>query len=301
MIRRAVCLLMLCAGAARAQGEPQEVPEAPEEPAPAAEPDEAPPPPEPAPPPTQPAPPPPGPYYPYPPYPYPPPYGVPPGYPPPPYYWAPPGEQPATPPKPRPRYPSDSAVRTWPFIDVLVGGINMENRLQHFLSLGIAAGVFLGDIVRVAPQVSMFSSEADDDLQPFESSDTIPADFQPEPSESASVLYGGSLGFALISRQSFAFSPGVIYLRTDVSDYGSFLGVSLPFEWVSNEGARFGFVVDIGRAFGGSVRASCFGSSVPGDCDPGEVREFDREAGAAFYSHFQMGWGFNHPPPDNPE
>ena len=293
MIRRAVCLLILYTSAALAQAEPPPQPEAPE---PAPEPTEPPPPAEPA----APGQPPPGPYYPYPPYPYPPPYGVPPGYPPPPYYWSPP-EQSAAPPKPRPRYPSDSAVRTWPFFDVLVGGINMENRLQHFLALGLEAGVFLGDIVRLAPQISMFSSEADDDLQPFESSDTIPADFQPEPSESASLLYGGSLGFALISRQSFVFSPGLKYLRTDVSDYGSFLGVSLPFEWVSNEGARFGFVVDIGRAFGGSVRGTCFGSSVPASCDPGEVREFDREAGAAFYSHFQMGWGFNHPPPESSE
>lgn len=284
-------------------------PAEPEAPAPPeAEPAEPPQPP-PAPPPTHPPAPPPAPpagYVPpayppapgwgYPQYPYPPPYGVPPGYPPPGYYGVPPAEMPPS--RPRARHPDDSAARTWPFVDVLIGGVNLEHRLQHFLALGLEVGVFLGDVVRVAPQISMFSSEADDEVQSFDPDLSLPQGFQPESSESASILYGGSLGFAAVSRESFVFSPGVVFLRTDVGDYGNFLGISLPFEWVSHEGARYGFAVDVGRAFGGSLRGTCVDSGLSPPCDPGEVREFDREAGAAFYAHFQMGWGFNHPKPE---
>jgi hypothetical protein len=102
----------------------------------------------------------------------------------------------------------------------------------------------------------------------------------------------------VISRQNFVLAPGVLFLRTDVADYGSFLALHAPFDWVTNDGARVGFAVGIGRSFGGSVRAECFDTGFnPPECDPGEKREFNREAGAGFYAHFQLGWGFNHPEP----
>jgi hypothetical protein len=199
----------------------------------------------------------------------------------------------------KPRYPADSAVQTSPFIDVLVGGINQERRFNHFLAFGLQAGLFAGGILRIAPQISMFTSEPDDTFgDDFDFDEGLPAGFFADRSESPAILWGGSLGVAVLSRQTFVFSPGLLALRTDVADYGTFVALNAPFEWVTDDGARVGFTVAFGRAMGGSVRATCtqtFGAPAP--CDTGEVREFDREAGAAFYAHFQLGWGFNHPKP----
>jgi hypothetical protein len=97
---------------------------------------------------------------------------------------------------------------------------------------------------------------------------------------------------AAIVRPSFVFSPGIALLRADVEDYGTFLGLSLPFEWVTNEGIRLGFEVDIGRAFGGEVHSRC--GTPP--CNAGPESSIDRPSRQAFYAHFQFGWGFNHPP-----
>jgi len=67
---------------------------------------------------------------------------------------------------------------------------------------------------------------------------------------------------------------------------------------VTDSGLRVGFEVTIGRAFSGTVYATCRTDlGFPGSCEPGEIRAFDREAGAGFYSHFHLGWGFNRPKP----
>jgi hypothetical protein len=272
---------------------PPETPPPPPEQAPPAQPQQAPPQP-----------------YPYP-YGYPPPgYGYPPPgytYPPPGYSYPPPGygyppQYEAPRPRPKPRYPDNAAAQTSPFVDITIGGINMEQRIQHFLVLGAQAGMFLGDIVRIAPQIGLFASEPEDDFsEPFEDTGSLPSGFQSEHSESPSILWGGSVGVAVLSRQNFVLAPGVLFVRTDVADYGSFLALHAPFDWVTNDGARVGFAVGIGRSFGGSVRGTCFDTGFnPPECDPGEKREFDREAGAGFYAHFQLGWGFNHPEPLKP-
>lgn len=85
--------------------------------------------------------------------------------------------------------------------------------------------------------------------------------------------------------------------RANVSDYGSMLTLSMPFEWVTDDGTRFGFEVDIGRAFGGKITARCEFDP----CTPGDEQELDRPAAPAFFAAFQLGWGFNHPPAKYPE
>jgi hypothetical protein len=195
-------------------------------------------------------------------------------------------------------------VQTSPFIDAVVGGVNQERRFTHFLAFGLEAGLFAGGIIRIAPQISMFTSEPDDSFsEDFDFQGDLPNGFFAEPSESPAILWGGSLGIAAISRQSFVFSPGLLALSTDVAAYGTFVALNAPFEWVTDDGARIGFSVAFGRAMGGSVRGVCRdpGFGTPVSCDIGEVREFDREAGAGFYAQFSMGWGFNHPKPLPPE
>lgn len=221
---------------------------------------------------------------------YPPGYG-PPGY----------GPQPAPAPRqPKAHYPDDAATQTSPFLDLLVAGIAQDKRFDHLFNVGMQTGAYLGGRVRVAARFIMLTSEPEDDLAHSSSSfgdDDLPDGFAALASDAPIIVYGGSLGFSVVARRSFAFSPGVIVSRTDKSDYGTFLGMSAPFEWVTDDGARFGFEVGFGRGFGGEVRGRCesFGTVTP--CDPGEERKFDRPSGGAFYAHFQFGWGFNHPEP----
>jgi hypothetical protein len=233
-------------------------------------------------------PPPPYPYAPNP-YPYPYPYPDPNQYP----YAYPPYAYPAPyQPPPKPRYPQDSAVRTGPFVDLLAGGVALEQRFVHFLTLGISAGIYFGGLIRVAPQISIFSSG------PHDNGDgDLPIDFNATQSDSPIILWGGSVGITVISRQTSAFAPGILFLRTDKGAYGSFVGLDFPFDWVTDSGLRIGFSIAVGRSFGGSQRAECINAAGNSPCDPGEVREFDRPAGAGFYSDFHFGWGANHPAP----
>jgi hypothetical protein len=90
-------------------------------------------------------------------------------------------------------------------------------------------------------------------------------------------------------------SPGLMLARTDVGDYGTMLGVSLPFDWVMNSGLRLGLEGGFGRAFGGQRAVSC---STPGAADCNQRPRFeDRDAGLALWLQFQIGFGFNHPAP----
>jgi hypothetical protein len=186
-------------------------------------------------------------------------------------------------------------------LDLLVAGIAQDKRFDHLFNVGMQTGAYLAGRLRVAARFIMLTSEPDDDLAqssaPFENDD-LPDGFVVQASDAPIIVYGGSLGFSVVARRSFAFSPGVIVSRTDKADFGTFLGMSAPFEWVTDDGARFGFEVGFGRGFGGEVRGRCedLGFSQP-PCDVGEERKFDRPSGGAFYAHFQFGWGFNHPEP----
>lgn len=215
-------------------------------------------------------------------------YGYPPGYAyPPPVYYAPE--------RPRPRYPDDAAAQASPFFELLVGGVGWDKRFSQFFNVGMQAGLYLGGRVRVTVRGLLLTSEPNDD---GEYTDRVLTDgFVTEPSDSPSFLYGASLGFAGIARRNFVFSPGIAGWRSDVSDYGSFLGLSLPFEWVTDEGARFGFEFDVGRAFGGTSTAVC---EFSGSCTIGTTQEMDRDSGTAIYGAFQFGWGLNHPEPKLP-
>jgi hypothetical protein len=122
--------------------------------------------------------------------------------------------------------------------------------------------------------------------------------FQPIDSEAPVVVYGGSVGVALIDLPGFVMSPGIYVLRSDVADYGTMLGFALPFEWVTRRGMRVGFDFGIVRSFGGEVQQQCTSFSptgAPATCDPGEVRAFDREGGNGFFANFLIGWAFSQP------
>ena len=211
------------------------------------------------------------------PYPYPYPYPV---YPPPPAYAY--GYYPA-PVLLKPRYPENSAVSSTPFIDALVLGASWENRFSEFLNVGAQVGVYVAGRVRLTLRATIPTDKLNDEYY----SDAY--DGASARSKDASFLYGASAGLVVVSTQNFALSPGVAFARSDVADYGTMLGLSMPLEWVMPNGLRVGFEVDFGRAFAGHTSAYCSTCSVP--------QSRDRPAGTGFMMQFQLGYGFNHPAP----
>jgi hypothetical protein len=227
-------------------------------------------------------------------------YGYPPkgySYPPPGYAYPPPGyayppgyapEPPAPPPPKRP--PHDAASRS-PFFDAMAGAVVEGNRFDDFLLTGAEVGVFVVDRLRLSARILTFLSQNSDN---YSGSGTLGGAYEPQNSKPPSILWGGSAGFAAVSSEGFLLSPGILFMRTDVSDYGSFLGVNVPFEWVYRSGLRLGFEVALGRSFGGTVVEQCYdynytSSSTP--CPQGTKNEISREAGSGFYADFEIGWG----------
>lgn len=228
--------------------------------------------------------------YSYPPPNYPPPgYGYPPpgyGYPPPGYGYPPPGYEAVPEEKPKPKRPPHDAASRSPFFDALAGGTTESDRFSEFLLAGGQVGLFVADRLRLAARFLVFSDQPTDE---YSAESTLGSYYSPRNSSSPTFLWGGSAGFAVVSAPGFVLSPGVLFTRTDVSDYGSFLGVNVPFEWVSESGLRIGFELALGRTFGGTVIEQCY--SYTGGCAQGTTNEIDRKAGAGFYAHFQIGWG----------
>lgn len=175
-----------------------------------------------------------------------------------------------------------------PFFDVTLGGLFLEERFGDPLVVGVQGGAYFGDLVRLSLRAEMPSSEATDQASSrydYQSSYTL-VNVKSEP---ARFVFGGTLGLTVVNTQNFAFSPGVMALRSDVSDYGTVLGVSLPFEWITSRGLRFGLEVDLGRAFGGTTHVTC--TSATGFCPTNDLGDQDRNAGRALGLRFSIGYG----------
>lgn len=176
-----------------------------------------------------------------------------------------------------------------PFFDVTLSGAFYEERFSDPLVVGLQGGAFLGDIVRLSLRAEMPSSDANDQAKErsrYTSSYTL----RSVDAEPARFLFGGTLGVAVVNTPNFAFSPGIMAVRTDVADYGTVVGASLPFEWITSRGLRFGLEVDLGRAFGGKTRAIC----ETGFCPAEDLGEQDRTAGRALGLRFSIGYGIGY-------
>jgi len=211
---------------------------------------------------------PPGPYPGY----YPPP---PPGYPPYGYYYPPP-------PPPPPRFADDAAVSSTPFVDAVIAGVDWKRRLSGALNVGVQAGLFVAGRVRLSAKLVFPSDNLHDDDAGYGFGAKDP-----------SLFYAFSAGVAAVRTPSFVMSPGLMFARTDVSDYGTMLGLSLPLEWVTGSGLRLGIEGGLGRAFGGRTASNC--NDVVALCTLPPYR--DREGGSALWFQFHVGFGFNHPAP----
>lgn len=187
------------------------------------------------------------------------------------------------------------ATRGSPFFDASVGGLFLEERFGDPLIIGLQGGLFLGNIVRAALRLEMPSTEARDQASNrYVELGTSGSSVYNADSASPKLLYAGALGIVAVNAPNFAFSPGLMLLRSDVSDYGTVIGVSLPFEWITSRGLRFSLEANLGRAFGGKVRHACYNASSNTSCPPSELAPSDRDAGRAIGLRFAIGYGFGY-------
>jgi hypothetical protein len=179
-------------------------------------------------------------------------------------------------------------------MDVTLNGTWLEDRYGDPFVVGVQGGAYLGEVVRVAIRLEMPTENARDEYSSYDSGGQASAGggftfTSPLRSKAPTLLYGAALGVVATSSENFVFAPGLVFMRSDVSDYGSMLGISMPFEWVTSHGMRFGLELDLGRAFGGTVHNQTCPSV--GGCTTSDA---DRPPGRAFALRFQMGFGFNH-------
>jgi hypothetical protein len=181
-------------------------------------------------------------------------------------------------------------------MDATLTGTWLEDRYGDPFVFGVQGGAYLGEIVRLAVRLEMPTENARDDYSSYDESTPVPTGggntfTNNRSSKAPTLLYGAALGVVATSSQNFVFAPGLVFVRSDVSDYGSMLGISMPFEWVTSYGMRFGLELDLGRAFGGKVHPETCTTGFPSVCATSDA---DRPAGRAFALRFQMGFGFNH-------
>lgn len=192
--------------------------------------------------------------------------------------------------------PADAARRYSPFLNGTLGGMTVAERFDSSSYLGSELGAFFGPW-RVALR-ALFPFGV---TQPTGNPMTNP-EFESIASTKPALVWGASVGIAIYTSRGFVASVGANYMRSDVSDFGNMLGISMPLEWVSHRGIRLGLEPGFLRAFGGEVLGECKPTDsfdpTPRECDQGEVRAFDREAGNGLWLHFLVGIPFDAPDPE---
>ena len=154
-----------------------------------------------------------------------------------------------------------------------------DHRFSASVNVGAQIGAYVMGRVRLTAKIVFLAETVRDDQE----------DFPGRSSKAPAFFWGGTVGLVAYRSSNFAFSPGVLLMRTNVGDYGSMAGLSLPFEWVLGSGMRIGLEAAAGRAFGGQ-------SAVPGSSSAPLAFE-NRLAGPAGWLQFQFGFGLNHPSP----
>lgn len=110
-------------------------------------------------------------------------------------------------------------------------------------ALGVTGGTYVGGRLRLAGLVG------------------FPIDFDRDGTselDKPRVLFGGSLGVALVRRASFALSLSADVSTTELRDYGWNLGIGMPLEWVTKRGFRVGFIPTLLQNVGSAGASECY-------------------------------------------
>jgi hypothetical protein len=176
----------------------------------------------------------------------------------------------------------DFAIQSSPWVDVTLTSLWLEERTSGFWNVGVQPGGYLFERLRWSVRLVVPLGHAEDEAYNASTGVSTATALN---SREVSVFYGASLGVVVAATRSFAFAPSLFILRTDVGDYGTSVGLALPFDWVTSRSMRVGFEFDAGSSFGGQVHFSCQPSSVA--CSPSQS---NRPTGTAIGLQFYMGW-----------
>ena len=155
-------------------------------------------------------------------------------------------------PEKRPKKPAGPPVtERGPFVAGALDVTFVSDRYT-LSALGVTGGTYVGGRLRLAGLVG------------------VPIDFDSSAMgmglEDPRVLFGGSLGVALVRRPSFALSLSADVSTTDSRDLGWNLGIGLPLEWVTRRGFRVGFTPSLLRNVGGVGISTCYDDYDGGYC-----------------------------------
>jgi hypothetical protein len=170
--------------------------------------------------------------------------------------------------------------RATPWVDFTLTSYYLEDRVDNFLNLGVQAGAYLFEHLRVSARLVTPLEGTGDSYNRYNSN------FAQIKSRDISLLYGFSVGLVMSNGRAFAFGPGLVLLRTDVEAYGSAWFVTLPFEWTTAHNLRIGFELGLGHAFDGQQRQGCFNTS----CGTTGITLADRPGGTSLLGQFNIGY-----------
>lgn len=176
-----------------------------------------------------------------------------------------------------PRTKTDFFDRATPWVDFALTSYYLEDRVDNVLNLGVQAGAYLFEHLRVSARLVAPLEATGDSYHRYDSG------FDRVKSRDISLLYGLSVGLVMSNGRAFAFGPSVALLRTDVEAYGSAWFVTLPFEWTTARNLRMGFELGLGHAFGGEQRQACSSSN----CG---ISLVDRPGGTSLLGQFNVGY-----------
>lgn len=185
--------------------------------------------------------------------------------------------------------PEDAVLTDSPWVDLTLANVWFDERTSNFWNFGVQAGGYLFERLRISGRLVVPAGTASDEYDGGDSwNSNGPLSGARVPAPDVSAFYGGSLGVVVTNGKRFVFSPGVLFMRTDVSDYGSVVGVGLPFEWTTARSMRLGFEFGVGHSFGGHVEYTCANYGPQGDSC--ELVEEKRPSGTAILLQFYLGW-----------
>jgi hypothetical protein len=187
--------------------------------------------------------------------------------------------------------PRDFVLNATPWVDFTLTSFWMGDRTDNFLNLGVQAGGYVFERLRLSGRLIVPLEEASDQYTDYGSFSSPGATYERVPSRSVSVLYGLSAGLILSNSRTFLFAPGLTIWRTDVNDYGTTGAITLPFEWTTSRRLRVGFELALGHSFGGSQDRACKVFTTAGSsCGTDEV---SRPGSTAVLLQYHMGWALS--------
>ena len=174
--------------------------------------------------------------------------------------------------------PRLAAVRASPFIQMSTGSFHLRERISSAIAFGGEVGLFAWERLRASARAVVPITRVHDEI-------SKPSDMP----DASAWLWGFSVGAAANRQDGFAMSPSVQFLHISGGDFGSTLGLQVPFEWLTQGGFRVGFDFSLLYGFGGHYRRSDCAQVAP--CPT----EHDRPNSAGFFANFLIGHVFEMP------